>query len=160
MSHSGLMLFQLLHCLFIVVKTRVRKCWVGVQRECHHLVSFSVSTEHAKHFFCFVQRITHLYAEYHDGRNFRFPRLNCERIAASLGWKGTGRSESFTQKQPSKSQSSAAADPAGGTSSSSSMFVLVTSAAEGTGSSSMLVTEQGVGLDAMAVSRGGWTQNI
>ena len=59
-------------------------------------------------------------------------------------------------------QSHAVGDPAcaGRTSLSSSMFILVTSTAQRTGSLSMLVTKQGVGLDAMAVSRGGWTQNI
>ena len=46
----------------------------------------------------------------------------------------------------------------GSSSSSSSKFI--TSTAEGTGSSSMLVTEQGAGSDAMEVSRGGWNQNI
>ena len=154
------MLCQSLHCLFVVVKARVRKCWVIVQRECHHFVNFSVSTEHANTFFCFLQRVTHLYAEYHKDRNFCFHCLNCERIAASLDWKGTGWSESFTQRQPSQTQSFAVADPAGGTLSSPSMFVLLTSMAEGTGSSSMLVMEQGVVLDAMVVSRGSWTHNI
>ena len=70
----------------------------------------------------------------------------------SLGWKPTGRSESFTH--PLQSQCFALADPAGVTSSSSSM--LITSMAKGTGPSSILMTEQGARSDAMAVSCGCW----
>ena len=73
-------------------------------------------------------------------------------------WKETGQSESFTH--PSQSQSTAVADVIGETSSSSSSSMFVTFTAEGTGSSSMLLTEEGAISDAMAVSRGDWNQNI
>ena len=75
-----------------------------------------------------------------------------------MGWKETGRSESLTH--PSQSQSTVVADVIGETSSSSLSLMFVTFTAEGTGSSSMLLTEEGAVSDAMAVSRGGCNQHI
>ena len=93
-----------------------------------------------------------------DGRSFRSPRSNCERIAAFLGWKETGRSKSF--RHPSQSQGSVVVDYTGGTLLSSSM--LATSMSDGNSSSAMLLTRQGPGSDAMinmAVPRSDWNQN-
>ena len=91
-----------------------------------------------------------------SGTHGFFAALTARELAMSLAWKETGRSDSFTY--PLQSQSSAVADPIGRTLSLSSMFVTFT--AEGTGSLSMLLTEQGACSDAMAVSCGSWNQSI